>query len=119
MKPREEDTVKITLTHSEKSAGLFGTKKVHFVEAHIELNADEEDVVRAQKLGPYQFITGGVSEIEYQVKDFVRRDGMTIRFNDFYAAQLFEQEFKERLHDLKRLIGAGMRPTNSSNTFEL
>jgi hypothetical protein len=111
--------VKITLTHREEKAGLFGTKKVHFVEAQIDLNADEMDVVRARKLGQYQFISGGVSEIDYQVKDFIRTRPMTVRFNDFYAAQLFEQEFKERLLDLRRLIDAGMRPTNTTDSFEL
>ena len=111
--------MRITLTHREEKAGLFGTKKVHFIEAHIELTEDEEDVVRAQKLGAYHFITGGFSEIEYQVKDFIGRRAMTIRFDDFYAAQMFEQEFRERLVDLKTYLDAGTRSANSTDTFEL
>ena len=111
--------MRITLTHREEKAGLFGTKKVHFIEAHIELTDDEEDVVRAQKLGAYHFITGGFSETDFDVRHFIGRRPMTIRFDDFYAAQVFEQEFRERLVDLKTYLDAGTRASNSTDTFEL
>lgn len=111
--------MRITLSHREGRFGLLGTKKVHFVEAHIEFSDNELEVVRARKLGDYLFIHGGADDSDYDVRHFTGRRPMTIRFNDFYAAQVFEQEFKENLVTLKTLLDAGARPTNTSDTFEL
>lgn|GEM_PF-2601576 len=115
--------MRITLTHREEKAGLFGTKKVHFIEAHIELTEDEEDVVRAQKLGAYHFITAGFSGAIYwyathpysRLRD--RHAALTLRVRDlsFPTVPSFLEAFGGRY--IERLKADSLLPP-SDELFE-